>query len=193
MELFKYHALFRFAFLYLRVYQLNREIMKSLFLIFALLSLIIIACGNRNQSDKIKVEQISETNKEASNSNVVKLDKTLFIQTIWDYNTTPTEWKYKGKLPAIIDFYADWCGPCKIAAPILDEIAKEYAGKVQIYKINTDKEQELAQVFGIKGIPAFLYIPVTGIPSMTSGIGQTKEDTKKMFIDNIVQYLQVKK
>ncbi|HAH23304.1 MAG TPA: thiol reductase thioredoxin, partial [Prolixibacteraceae bacterium] len=83
------------------------------------------------------------------------------------------------------DFYADWCGPCKIASPILEEIRSEYEGKIVIYKINTDQERELSQVFGITGIPAFLYIPANGKPTMMAGIGQSKEETKKMFVDNI--------
>jgi thioredoxin 1 len=103
------------------------------------------------------------------------------------------DWKFEGNAPCVIDFYADWCGPCKIASPILDEIGSEYAGKVLVYKINTDQERELAQVFGITGIPAFLYIPVDGKPVMMSGIGRSKEDTKKMFVDNIEKYLLVKK
>ena len=89
----------------------------------------------------------------------------------------------------MIDFYADWCGPCKIASPILEEISKEYAGKINVYKIDTQVERELAAVFGISGIPAFLYIPMEGKPSMTSGIARSKEDTKKMFKQNIEKLL----
>jgi thioredoxin len=122
-----------------------------------------------------------------------KLNKALFVQKVWDYTKSPNDWKYLGTKPAIIDFYADWCGPCKIASPILEEIGAEYAGKILVYKVNTDQERELAQVFGITGIPAFLYIPAQGKPTMMSGIGRSKEDTKKMFIDNIEKYLSVKK
>jgi thioredoxin len=158
---------------------------------FGFLSLMLFACGNGRNSKQVTdaKESVSQNSKDSP----AMLNQDMFIQSIWDYKSSPKEWKYKGTLPAIIDFYADWCGPCKLAAPILDEIAKEYAGKIQVYKINTDKERELAQVFGIKGIPAFLYIPVSGRPTMTSGIGQSKEETRKMFIDNMAQYLQVKK
>ena len=79
--------------------------------------------------------------------------------------------------------------PCRITSPILEELAAEYKGKIDIYKVNVDKERELAQVFGISGIPAFLYCPLNGKPSMTSGIAKDKEQTKKMFIDNIESIL----
>ena len=119
----------------------------------------------------------------------VKLTKEKFLKEVWDYETSPQEWKYKGDKPALIDFYADWCGPCKTAAPILEELSNDYAGKVTIYKIDTQVERELAGVFGVSGIPAFLYIPMEGKPSMTSGIARTKEDTKKMFMENIDKIL----
>ena len=118
-----------------------------------------------------------------------KPTKADFLEKIMDYETNPEVWKYKGELPAIIDFYADWCGPCKTTSPILEEIAKEYSGKILVYKIDTDKEKELASVFGIRSIPSFLYIPKEGKPTMTSGIARTKEETKQMFIDMIKDIL----
>jgi len=113
------------------------------------------------------------------------LNKADFLKKVWDYEKSPQQWVFLGERPAIIDFYADWCGPCKIAAPILEEISHQFAGQVDFYKIDTQKEQELAEVFGIRGIPAFLYIPSAGKPSMTSGIARSKEETKQMFVDNI--------
>src|SRR5687768_8603493 len=85
-----------------------------------------------------------------------KLTTGDFKKNIFDY-TANQEWKYEGKLPAIIDFYADWCGPCKMVAPILEELSKEYEGKVMIYKVDTEAEQELAAVFNIRSIPTFLF------------------------------------
>jgi thioredoxin 1 len=79
------------------------------------------------------------------------------------------EWKYQGDLPAIVDFYADWCGPCKMVAPILEELSKEYEGKIHIYKVDTDKEQELAMAFGIQSIPSILFIPMDDKPQMAAG------------------------
>jgi thioredoxin 1 len=119
----------------------------------------------------------------------IKLNKQMFLEKVWDYESNPETWVYKGDKPALIDFYADWCRPCKIAAPILEELAIEFSGDIYIYKIDTEVEKELATVFGITGIPAFLYIPQTEQPVMMSGIAQTNEETKKMFKDNINQYL----
>jgi len=119
----------------------------------------------------------------------VKLTKAVFLEKIWDYENSPQEWKYKGDKPALIDFYADWCGPCRTASPILEDLAKEYAGQITVYKVDTQVERELASVFGIQGIPAFLYIPMKGRPTMASGIARTKEDTRKMFNDNINKLL----
>jgi thioredoxin 1 len=171
--------------------------MKRLFLTLASAAILISACGN--QKTGVKANDLNEAanSKTVTQASATKnselLTKDQFIQKVWDYTKSPNDWKYLGNKPAIIDFYADWCGPCKIASPILEEIGAEYADKVQIYKINTDQEQELAQVFGISGIPAFLYIPAKGKPVMMSGIGRSKEDTKKMFIENIEKYLLVKK
>ena len=90
-----------------------------------------------------------------------------FKEKIFNYETEK-DWKYEG-LPAIIDFYADWCGPCKMVAPILEELSKEYEGKLVIYKVNTDKEQELSAVFGIQSIPTMLFIGSDGEPMMQPG------------------------
>lgn len=91
-----------------------------------------------------------------------------FKDKVFNYETEQ-DWKYKGELPAIIDFYADWCGPCKMVAPILEELSKEYEGKMVIYKINTDVEQELSAVFGIQSIPTLLFIGADGEPMMQLG------------------------
>jgi thioredoxin 1 len=97
-----------------------------------------------------------------------KLDKKAFTEKVFDYENEK-EWKYRGALPAIIDFYADWCGPCKMVAPILEKLSTEYDGKLLIYKVDTDKEQELAGAFGIQSIPSLLFIPQKGEPQMARG------------------------
>lgn len=96
------------------------------------------------------------------------LTKQKFLDDIFNYETEK-EWNFKGDKPAIIDFYADWCGPCRMVAPIMEELSDEYVGKVDIYKIDTEAEQELAAVFGIRSIPSILFIPVDGQPQMAQG------------------------
>lgn len=91
-----------------------------------------------------------------------------FKDKVFNYETEQ-DWKYQGELPAIIDFYADWCGPCKMVAPVLEELSKEYAGKLVIYKVDTDVEQELSAVFGIQSIPTLLFIGSDGEPMMQPG------------------------
>ncbi len=96
------------------------------------------------------------------------LTKDTFLQKVFDYENN-REWKFAGDRPCIIDFYADWCNPCKMVAPILEELAKEYDGKLDIYKVDTEKEIELASVFGIRSIPSLLFVPKQGQPQMAMG------------------------
>ena len=100
---------------------------------------------------------------------VVQMDKAMFIQKVFNYEANPDKWVFEGDKPVIIDFYADWCGPCKKIAPIMVELAEEYKDQIVIYKVDTDKERELAQVFAIKSIPSILFIPAEGQPQMTMG------------------------
>ncbi len=97
-----------------------------------------------------------------------KLTKEKFIQDVFDYENEK-EWKYKGEKPAIIDFYADWCGPCKVLEPVMKEIADEYSDQLTVYKVDTEQEQELAGIFGIRSIPSVLFIPTEGKPQMSVG------------------------
>lgn len=96
------------------------------------------------------------------------LTKQTFLEKVFDFENEK-EWKYNGDLPAIIDFYADWCGPCKMVAPILEDLDKEYEGKIHIYKVDTEAEQELAGAFGIQSIPSLLFIPMDDKPQMAAG------------------------
>lgn len=96
------------------------------------------------------------------------LTKSDFIEKIFDFENEK-EWNFKGNKPAIIDFYADWCGPCKMVAPIMDELAEEYQGKLDVYKIDTEAEQEIAMAFGIQSIPSILFIPMDDKPQMAMG------------------------
>jgi thioredoxin 1 len=96
------------------------------------------------------------------------LTKEAFLNKVFNYEKNK-EWKYEGEKPCIIDFYADWCGPCKIVAPVLEELAKDFDGKISVFKVDTEKEQELASVFGIRSIPSFLFVPAEGQPQMAMG------------------------
>ncbi len=96
------------------------------------------------------------------------LTKEMFKEKVFDFENEK-EWKYIGEKPAVIDFYADWCGPCKTLSPIIDELSVEYAGKIDIYKVDTEQEQELAAMFGIRSIPSILFIPMEGQPQMAQG------------------------
>jgi thioredoxin 1 len=110
-----------------------------------------------------------------------KLDKKAFTEKIFDFENKK-EWEFQGKLPAIVDFYADWCGPCKMVTPILEKLAAEYEGKINIYKVDTDKEQELAGAFGIMTIPSLFFIPSKGEPQMARG-ALTREAFTKIITD----------
>ncbi len=112
---------------------------------------------------------------------VEHLTKETFQTKVFNYETNK-EWKFEGEKPCIIDFYADWCGPCKMVAPILEELAVDFDGKLNVYKVDTEAEQELASVFGIRSIPSLLFVPSTGQPQMAMG-ALPKETLIKAFKD----------
>ena len=107
------------------------------------------------------------------------LTSETFKQKVFNYETNK-EWKFEGDKPCVIDFYADWCSPCKMVAPILKELGKEYEGKINIYKVDTEDQQEIASVFGIRSIPSILFIPKEGQPQMSAG-AMPKESFVKSF------------
>jgi thioredoxin 1 len=96
------------------------------------------------------------------------LTKETFLSKVFNFEKNK-EWKFEGNLPCLIDFYADWCQPCKIVAPILEELAEEYKGKINIYKIDTEDQQELSAAFGIRSIPSLLFCPLDDQPQMAQG------------------------
>lgn len=107
-----------------------------------------------------------------------------FKEKVFNYDINK-EWKFEGDKPCLIDFYADWCGPCRMVAPILEELAQEYEGKLNIYKVDTDKEQELAMVFGIQSIPSLLFVPKDGQPQMA--MGALPKETFKRAIKDVLK------
>lgn len=107
--------------------------------------------------------------KEKPTTKVVHITKADFLKKVYDFEKNPDEWRYLGSQPAIVDFYADWCGPCRQLSPVLDELAKEYSGKLTIYKVNVDNERGLATFFGIRSIPTLLFIPMKGKPQRSLG------------------------
>jgi thioredoxin len=178
--------------------------MKILLFFAAGIFLTIQACNSQPEMKAVNADQSSETFKRQTTETVSKpvqgsdavivtapvhITKIDFLEKIMDYEKNSTEWIYKGSLPCLIDFYADWCAPCRQTAPILDELAREYSGKVIIYKVDVQKERELASVFGIQSIPAFLFCPMEGNPSMSAGIAGSRDETKKMFIQQIENFL----
>jgi len=109
------------------------------------------------------------------------LTKETFLEKVFNYEKNQ-EWKFNGELPAIIDFWAPWCGPCRMVGPVLEELSEEYKGKINVYKVNTDEEQELGAVFGIRSIPSILFIPVVGQPKMA--VGALPKEALKQAIEN---------
>ena len=117
----------------------------------------------------------------------IHLTKGEFLKKVANYETNPNEWKYLGDKPAIVDFYASWCGPCKTIAPILEELAAEYGDKIYIYKVDTEEEEELAAAFGIRSIPSLLFIPMNGKPQMAQGAmpkSAFKDATNEVLLKN---------
>jgi thioredoxin len=159
---------------------------KLAFILFLVAPLLIQACQGTvaTEKDKQSETMVSEKGGKA----VVHLNAEEFRKKVVDYKNSQ-KWDYQGNKPCLIDFYADWCAPCRITSPIIEDIAKEYEGKIQVYKVDIEKEKELASVMGIRSIPSFLYCPVEGKPRMSSGIGQSKEDTRQMFKKNIEEFL----
>lgn len=127
--------------------------------VVSLVALLLAACETKAINNDKKENKMK----------TIELTKADFLKKVMDYEANPNEWKYLGDKPAIIDFYASWCGPCKMVAPILEELAEEYDGEIYIYKVNTEEEQELAGLFGIRSIPSILFIPMNDKPQMATG------------------------
>lgn len=145
--------------------------MKLILIITALLAAVTMSGQTKNNNDKLNDMEVKH------------LTTAEFKQLVYNYEANPGDFKFEGSLPTIVDFFATWCGPCKRLSPIMDELANEYAGKINIYKVDVDQNEELSQVFGIRSIPTLLFIPKEGQPSISAGApskAQLKEIIEKM-------------
>lgn len=143
---------------------------------FVMASVIVYAFNDGTIVNQDKKEVVKS-------GDVIAMNEAMFINNVFDFQKAK-EWKYKGDKPAIIDLYADWCGPCRQTAPIMKELAKEYAGKIVIYKVNVDKEKELAALFNATSIPLFVFIPMNGEPEFFRGAAD--KATYKKAIDEFL-------
>lgn len=149
--------------------------MRTRLLILSAAALMIAGCNasannQQKQSDNDQQAQTAQdAKKETKKMKVQELNVADFKQKVMDYDKHPNEWAFAGDKPAVIDFYATWCGPCKATAPNIEKLAETYAGKLDVYKVDVDKEPELAGLFGIRSIPTILFIPMTGDPSIQVG------------------------
>ena len=145
--------------------------MKKVFLIAMVLIAATITANAQDKKEESKVKHLTYNE---------------FLKKVWDFEKDPNTFTYKGKLPAIVDFYADWCGPCRRVAPIMEKLAEEYDGKLLVYKINTEQERDLASAFQIKSIPTVLFIPMEGQPMMQVG-ALPEEGYRKVIEEQLIK------
>lgn len=153
-------------------------------LLLLVLAVIAVSCSNSTTTNAQADQTPQKQTEEVVEGKTIHMNKDMFIERVMDFETNKDEWSYLGDKPAIIDFYADWCKPCKLIAPIMDELAEEYKGEIYIYKVDTQVERELASVFGIRSIPAVLFIPMEGQPQMSTGA--LPKETFKTAIDDFL-------
>lgn len=152
-------------------------IISAVLVAFVLTGILAINPGKSNKSN------IAEVTASESGTEVIMLTYDSFKKLVFDYEKNK-EWKYEGDKPAIIDFYADWCAPCRQLSPVVEQVAKEYAGKIVVYKVDTQKEQKLAGSLGIQSLPTLLFIPVEGKPQIS--LGAIPKETLVQAINDIL-------
>lgn len=131
-------------------------------------------------------KQTTTKQRKETKMGVIHLTKDEFLKKVCNYEANPNAWKYEGDKPCIVDFFATWCGPCKMLSPIMDSLAEEYEGKIVIYKVDVDQEEDLAGAFGVNSIPTLLWVPMKGDPIVTRG-AMMKSDLKKMIDEKLMQ------
>ena len=173
--------------------------MKKKIILYLVTALTLVGCSSKEkktsqqeqnvpkqeQNSLKQIEATLSTDKSSTNGKVANLTTADFKQKVMDYEAHPQEWVFAGHRPVVIDFYATWCRPCKMMSPIVEQLTKQYAGKVDFYKVDIDQEPELASVFGIQSIPTFLFIPMKGKPTAQTGMME-KEEMEKV-IEGIQQ------
>ncbi len=166
--------------------------MKKTGYLFILATFLFISCsgtsGSREGNEPSTASTASrDGGSETSSVKTIKpvlLTAETFKQKVMDYEKNPQQWIFEGDKPAIVDFYADWCRPCRMIAPILEELAVEYEGKIDIYKVDTEAQRELASIFGITSLPTVLFIPMDGKPSAQRGA--LPKESFKQIIDEFL-------
>ena len=162
---------------------------KRVLFITVALTVTLAACNNSRQKsslDSTETNTIKTENKmtTTTTNKTIHLTRADFLSKVANFEKNPDQWVYLGDKPAIIDFYADWCGPCKMIAPILEELADEYDGQIYIYKVDTEAEQQLAAEFGIRSIPSLLFVPMNEAPQMAQGA--LPKDAFKQAIEEVL-------
>ena len=163
----------------------SKMVMNSLKMLkVSILAAVLFTAGCGVRTDEGNINKLKgEIKITKRNTEMEHLTKATFLEKVFNFEQNK-EWKYEGDLPCLIDFYADWCGPCKMVAPVLEELAKEYDGKIHIYKVDTEDQQELAAAFGIRSIPSLLFCPKEGQPQMA--MGALPKPSLKKAIDEIL-------
>lgn len=162
------------------------NMIRKLFILTVVI-IALTACGKSKKENKNnEVQEVKESIVADEETYVKLLNYKDFTKEIWDFEKYPDSFALKSDIPCIIDFYADWCGPCRKIAPIMEELAKEYEGKVKIYKVNTENERKLATIFEIRSIPTVFFLPVEGQPRMQIG-GLSKEEYKNIINQHLIK------
>ena len=157
--------------------------MKKIFILGLTLIMLASCGGSKKEKNANNTQQ--ETTVE-DNTYVKSLDYKTFVKKVWDIERYPDSFAYQGKLPCIIDFYADWCGPCKKVAPIMEEMAQKYEDEIIVYKVNVDKEQKLPTVFKVKNIPTVFFFPTDGQPLSQVG-ALSKEEYQNLINKHLIK------